>query len=196
MTDSKVDGRALMPYDEVALKVREVVGFALELETDEVQLGDSLFELGAESLDLLDMAFMLEKEYQIQFPRTDILERAAGHFGPEALVQTGLVTGLGLKLLEKGMPELDPAVLKPGLKAIDVAKMITVGSFARITYRLLEAKATFSLVCPNCGGRLEESSFMPEFVCGDCGESVPLTSGDDILLQDLIDLARDVQVEA
>jgi acyl carrier protein len=171
------------------------VAEALELELEEVQLSHSLYELGAESLDLLDMAFMLEKEYQIQFPRNDILERAASYFGEETLVQDGVVTALGLKLLEKGMPELDRSAIRPGLKAFDVAKMITVGSFVRITVRLLEAKAAFSRICPKCGGTLEESSFMPEFVCGNCGESLPLPSGDEILLQDLIDLARDVQGE-
>ena len=180
----------------VALRVREVVAESLELELDEVQLSDSLFELGAESLDLLDMAFMLEKEYQIQFPRTDILERATAHFGEEALVSDGIVTAMGLKLLEKGMPELDPAVLKPGLEAMEVAKMITVESFARITIRLLQAKAELSDICEACGGKLEESSFMPEQVCADCGTIVPLPSGDEILLNDLLALAQDVQAEA
>ncbi len=181
--------------EQVSLRVREVVAEALELEVDEVHLSDSLFELGAESLDLLDMAFMLEKEYQIQFPRTDILERATTHFGEDALVLDGIVTDMGLKLLEKGMPELDPGVLKPGLKAIEVAQMISVESFFRITLRLLEAKHSFSKVCPACGGQLEESDFMPEFVCKDCQEIVPLPSGDEILLQDLLDLAKEAGVE-
>ena len=87
------------------------------------------------------MAFMLEKEYRIQFPRADILERAAQHFREEDLVVSGVVTPLGLEMLRRGMPELDPTKFRPGLKAIDVVKMISVGSFARITVRLLEAKA-------------------------------------------------------
>lgn len=177
----------------VALRVREVVAESLELELEEAQLSDSLYELGAESLDLLDMAFMLEKEYQIQFPRTDILERATAHFGEEALVRDGIVTEMGLKLLEKGMPELDPAVLKPGLEAMDVAKMITVESFARITIRLLQAKSELSDVCEVCGGKLEESSFMPELVCANCEAIVPLPSGDEILLNDLLVLAQGVE---
>lgn len=177
----------------VALRVREVVAESLELELDDTQLSDSLYELGAESLDLLDMAFMLEKEYQIQFPRTDILERATAHFGEEALVRDGIVTEMGLKLLEKGMPELDSAVLKPGLEAMDVAKMITVESFARITIRLQQAKSELSDVCEVCGGKLEESSFMPELVCANCGAIVPLPSGDEILLNDLLVLAQGVE---
>jgi len=174
--------------EEVALQVRQAVARSLDLDIDQVQLTSSFFGLGAESLDLLDMAFMLEKKFKIQFPRTDILERATNYFGEEALVRNGNVTEFGLKLLKKGMPELDPQVLKPGLQAMDVVKMITVQSFARITWRLLQAKAEFPLVCPKCNGQLQESELMPEFTCSSCGEIVPLPSGDEILLQDLIQL--------
>jgi acyl carrier protein len=181
--------------EEVALKVREAVAASLDLSVDEVELSSSFFELGAESLDLLDMAFMLEKDFKIQFPRTDILERATNYFGEEALVENGLVTDLGRELLKKGMPELDPAKIKPGLKAIDVAKMITVESFVRITYRLLQVKAEFPRQCPKCGEQMKESDLMPEFECPNCGELVPLPSGDEILLQDLIKLSEEDQVE-
>lgn len=174
--------------DEVALKVRTLTAENLELDLEEVQMDSSFFELGAESLDLLDVAFALESEYRISFPRTDILERATEHFGEEALVKDGLVTDLGLQLLREGMPELDPDLIKPGLRDTDVAQKITVGSFARITQRLIDAKAAFSRDCPECGSALVESETMPEFECPDCGKIVPVPSGDEILMQDLIDL--------
>lgn len=174
--------------DEVVLKVRTLTAENLELDLDEVQVDSSFFELGAESLDLLDMAFALESEYGIAFPRTDILERAGSHFGEDALVQDGVVTDLGLQLLRVGMPELDPDLIAPGLRDIDVAKAITVGSFARITQRLIDAKAAFPRECPECGGDLVEAEAMPEFVCSSCGAIVPVPSGDDILMQDLIEL--------
>jgi ribosomal protein S27E len=151
-------------------------------------MDSAFFELGAESLDLLDVAFALESEYRIQFPRTDLLERATDHFGEDALVKDGLVTDLGLELLREGMPELDPDLIKPGLRDIDVAKNITVGSFARITQRLIDAKATFPRTCAECGGTLVESEAMPEFECESCGVIVPVPSGDEILMQDLIEL--------
>jgi acyl carrier protein len=174
--------------DAVVLKVRTLTAETLERDVDDVQVDSSFFELGAESLDLLDMAFALESEYGIAFPRTDLLERAGGHFGEDALVQDGLVTDLGLHLLRVGMPELDPELIKPGLRDVDVAKAITVGSFARITQRLIDAKAAFSRVCEACGGELVEAEAMPEFVCSSCGAIVPVPSGDDVLMQDLIEL--------
>jgi acyl carrier protein len=174
--------------DEVALKVRTLVAENLEIDLDDVQMSSSFFELGAESLDLLDVAFELESEYGISFPRTDILERATSHFGEDALVKDGFVTELGLELLREGMPELDRELIKPGLRDIDVAQQITVGSFARITQRLIDAKAAFPRVCPQCSGELVESPLLPEFECKECGAIVPVPSGDEVLLQDLIDL--------
>lgn len=181
-------GPGWIASDEVALRVRTLVAENLELEPEEVTLESSFFELGAESLDLLDVAFSLESEYGISFPRTDLLERASDHFGEDALVKDGLVTDLGLQLLREGMPELDPDLVKPGLRDLDVAQSITVGSFARITQRLIDAKAEMPRTCSECGGTLVESAAMPEFECEGCGRIEPLPSGDEILLQDLIDL--------
>jgi acyl carrier protein len=179
--------------EEVSRSVRAVVASSLELPLEDVRLESSLYELGAESLDLLEMAFKLEKEYQIRFPTTGILERAGQHFGKDTLSSNGVVTELGLRLLQMGMPELNPEVLKPGLRDIDVTKMIEVQSFVRITMRLLEAKAQFPRTCAQCGGQLIESTMMPEFECAECGHIVAVPSGDDILLQDLIELHQDVQ---
>jgi acyl carrier protein len=174
--------------DEVALRVRALTAVNLELDVEEVQMESSFFELGAESLDLLDVAFALESEYRISFPRTDILARATIHFGEDALVKEGLVTDLGLQLLREGMPELDPDLIKPGLRDTDVAQKITVGSFARITQRLIDAKAAFPRSCPECSSTLLESQALPEFECASCGTIVPVPSGDEILMQDLIEL--------
>lgn len=174
--------------DEVAERVRAVIAEKLELELDEVRLESTFFALGAESLDLLDIAFALESEYGISFPRTDILERATEHFGEDALVKDGLVTDLGLSLLREGMPELDPELVKPGLRDVDVAESISVASFARITQRLIDAKAQFPRECPSCSTAMVESELIPEFECPACGRIVPLPSGDEILMRDLIDL--------
>ncbi len=147
----------------------------------------SFFELGAESLDLLDVAFALESEYRISFPRTDILERATEHFGEEALVKDGLVTDLGLQLLREGMPELDPDLIKPGLRDTDVAQKITVGSFARITQRLIDAKADFSRTAPSAGAASSSRRSCPSSSAPAAARSFPFRAATSAL-QDLIDL--------
>jgi acyl carrier protein len=180
----------------VERKVREIVAKALYMEVEDVQPSSLLLEeLGAESLDLLDIAFMLEREFKIEFPRTDIMERASQYFGEETLVNDGKVTDIGLELVRRGMPEIDQERLVPGMLAVNVIRMISVQTFVRIVMRLLEAKAQFPHECPNCGTMMQESDVMPELVCPKCGEITPLTSGDDILLQDLISLSKDLEFD-
>ncbi|MDQ3928608.1 MAG: phosphopantetheine-binding protein [Chloroflexota bacterium] len=176
----------------VEQKVKEAVARALDLDVEDVQLSSSLIgDLGAQSLDLLDIAFTLEREFNIQFPHTDILERASKRFGDDALVKDGLVTSFGLDLIHKAMPELEPGQLQPKMRAIDVARLITVGSFARIVVRLLEANRDFPRECPNCGTTMNEAANAPELVCPNCKKIVILPSGDDVLFQDLVALTEE-----
>lgn len=180
------------PISEAVIeqKVKEAVARALDLDIDDVQLSSSLVDdLGAQSLDLLDIAFTLEREFKIQFPHTDILERASKRFGDEALMKDGLVTSFGLDLIRKGMPELKPDQLHSKMRARDVAGLITVGSFVRIVARLLEANRDFPRECPDCGTTMNEAQNAPELVCPNCGKIVILPSGDDVLFHDLVALS-------
>lgn len=183
------------PQDgDIDRRVLAIVAEALDADPETVTAQTSLeADLGAESLDFLDIAFMLEREFNVRFPRTDFLERAADHFGEENLVKGEVISPLGLKLLAKGMPELDPEQLKPGLKVTDVRRMIVAGTFVRVTKRLMEARQTLDPNCPKCGTKMDESSSIPELDCPSCGEVTPFPSGDDFLFQDMLALEDDVR---
>ena len=188
------DESAVIPLTVIEEKVRAAVAESLELDMEDVHLSSSLFgELGAESLDLLDASFILEREFRIQFPRTDILERATQHFGEDALIINGRVTEFGVKLLRQAMPEVEPEAFQPNMLAMEVAEKITVQSLVRIVTRLLEAKAAFPRQCPNCGSLRVEADVLPELICPQCGESQLLPTGDEIMIQDLKELGGEVE---
>jgi acyl carrier protein len=158
-----------------------------------VKLTSSLqHDLGAESLDYLDIAFRLEREYKVHFPREDLLARAAEFFGgADNLVQAGVVTDVGLKMLRTAMPEVDPAMLKTGLRAEQVPGLFTVGTFARVLDRLLAAKETMSRVCPKCGATMQDSNLLPEMSCAACQTTVPFPTGDEVMFQELVRLSKE-----
>jgi acyl carrier protein len=188
---STVPQQEIITREEVEQKVIAAVAHALDLDPRQVSPSASLTaELGAESLDFLDIAFTLEREFNVQLPRLDILQRATEHFGEDTLVKDGVVTDRGLELLRRGMPEIGAERFRPGLKATEVAAMFNVATFERILLRLLEAKRELPRDCPRCGGPMVESPVTPELVCESCEESVPLPSGDEILLRDIIALDR------
>ena len=180
-----------IPREVIEEKVIRAVANALDLEPEEVTLTSSLqHDLGAESLDYLDIAFSLEREFKVHFPREDLLQRAGDHFGEDNLMLDGLVTDFGLRILGSAMPEIDPDLLKPGLRASQVPGLFTVETFVRVLDRLLTAKEQMSRQCPQCGAELAESSALPEYVCPACQTTVPFPSGDDVMFDELVRLSR------
>ncbi len=183
-----------IPRTELEQKVMAAIANALDLETDEVKLNDSMQDdLGAESLDYLDIAFTLEREFKVHFPREDLMQRASDHFGEDTLVDQSEITPLGLRMLRSAMPEVDPGLLQPGLKASQVPGLFTVETFVRVLDRLLAAKEVLSRDCPECGAQMEDSSVLPELACPDCEATVPFPSGDEVLFQDMLQLSDEQQ---
>jgi acyl carrier protein len=135
--------------DENAIyeKVKESVVEALGIDDDEVTPNALLFDdLGAESLDLLDIVFRLEKEFGIKIPRggiqADALSAEGENLTEEDLVVDGVLTPLGIEKLKTSMPELDPARITEGFRADDIATLFTVQTFVNITKNLLKEKGT------------------------------------------------------
>ena len=186
----------LVADEEVDRKVLEVIAHSMDRPVSEVAPTSSLeMDLGAQSLDYLDIAFSLEREFRIQFPRTDFLQRASDHFGEENLVKDGVFSELGLRLLAEGMPELDATQLKPGLRVDEVRRMFTVATFIRVTKQLLRSKANADRTCPKCKAQLEDSPTLPEFVCSACQASVPLPPADDVLFEHLLSVEQSAKAK-
>lgn len=58
--------------DNLFVKIREVVAEKLSVEEDEVTLESSFIDdLGADSLDLVEMIMALEEEFEIEIPDSD-----------------------------------------------------------------------------------------------------------------------------
>jgi acyl carrier protein len=185
-----------IPLATLERKVAQAVAAALDIKPEQVTPSSSLHgDLGAESLDFLDIAFSLEREFKVHFPRQDLLERAAKYFGEDSLVEHGVVTEVGLQMLRSAMPEVDPSRVKPGLRAVDVPDLFTVRTFVRVLDRLLAAKQSLPRQCADCGKELSESSALPELVCTSCDKTFPFPSGDDVLYEDLVRMSQEAGFE-
>ena len=126
-------------------KVKESVVEALGVDEEEVTPNAVLFDdLGAESLDLLDIVFRLEKEFGIKIPRggiqADALSAEGENLKEEDLVVDGVLTPLGIEKLKKAMPEVDPSRITEGFRADDIPTIFTVQTFVNITKKLVEEK--------------------------------------------------------
>ena len=111
--------------EEVFEKVKEALIDALGVDDDEVTPDATMVgDLGAESIDFLDIVFKLEKAFDIQIPREelfpdDILTNAE-------YVQDGKVTEAGLALLKERMPFADLTRFEENPLVQDFGNLLTV----------------------------------------------------------------------
>ncbi|MGC9453659.1 MAG: acyl carrier protein [Phycisphaerae bacterium] len=95
-----------MTEQEVLEKVRDTLVEALGVDDDEVTPEATLTgDLGAESIDFLDIVFRLEKTFNIKIPRGELFPDNVLN-NPE-FVQDGKLTDQGLEQLKQRMPHLD-----------------------------------------------------------------------------------------
>ena len=141
--------------------------------------------------------FVLEKAYRIRLPRLSLMQHLEEHFGQEALVAEGELTELGLEILRRMRPEIDPSHFRPGVRVEEINRLLTAQTFVRLVLRLLEAKseALQKMQEDGCGScsssHIRDSDVAPEFTCDDCGAVFPVPSGDDTLMQDVLSLGLD-----
>lgn len=119
-------------------KVQSCIAEALGLDTDEVSYSSRLIgDLGAESLDFLDIAFRLERAFDIRIPRGGI-ETASkeGLADGESYEVNGVLTDRAREQLALHMPEVPRAEFKPGLKVSEVPTLMRVGTFYNVAVGL------------------------------------------------------------
>ena len=93
-----------MTRDEIFQKVAATLVEALNVDEDQVTLASTLQgDLGAESIDFLDIVFRLEREFSIKIPRNELFPESIFQGDPD-FVKDGKVTAKGLAELRAKMP--------------------------------------------------------------------------------------------
>jgi acyl carrier protein len=116
--------------DEVFKKVQTALIDALGVDEEEVTPQATMVgDLGAESIDFLDIVFKLEKSFGIEIPRKelspeDILTNAD-------FVQDGKVTPAGIAELKRRMPFVDFAKFESNPQVREFSNLLTVGDLCR-----------------------------------------------------------------
>lgn len=129
---------------EIFEKVRESIVEALGVDEEDVAPSATLFDdLGAESLDLLDIVFRLEKTFGIKIPRGGIQQDilAAEGIKEEDVLIDGAFTAFGAEKLRERMPEIDKDRICEGFRVDDIPTLFTVQTFVNIVKQVLLEKA-------------------------------------------------------
>jgi len=121
----------MMTKDEVYKKVSTTLVEALNVDEEEVKPGATLQgDLGAESIDFLDIVFRLEREFGIKIPRGELFPESIFQ-GDADMVQGGKVTTKGLGELRSKMPYADLSAFERNPDINKMSDLFTVELITR-----------------------------------------------------------------
>ena len=127
---------AEMTRDEIMEKVKDILIEALGVDDDEVT-PDAIIrdDLGAESIDFLDIQFRLEKEFGIKIPRGEMMPENMA--SDETYVKDGKMTEAGVDELKTRMPHADFKDFSAGDDLDSMSKLFTVDAVTNYVERKL-----------------------------------------------------------
>jgi acyl carrier protein len=121
----------MLTRDEIYQKVTTTLVEALNVDEDEIQPTATLQgDLGAESIDFLDIVFRLEREFGIKIPRGELFPESIFQGDPE-FVRDGKVTDKGIAELRVRMPLADLDEFEKDRQVSHIGDLFTVDLIAR-----------------------------------------------------------------
>lgn len=128
-----------MNVENVYPKLRTIIADVLVLDEDDVALTSRLIgDLGAESIDFLDLVFQLEKEFEIKIPRGQLEKNARGDLSEAEFEQNGVLTTAGMQALRQYLAEVPAEHFKANMKLNEIPALFTVETFCKL---IVAAKA-------------------------------------------------------
>ena len=114
--------------------IRQVMGIKLETITIASVL---VSDLGAESIDLLDLSFLIEDTFGIVIEPNEFKKEAKARIPDGVYEKNGFITEEGLIQLRRSLPEVDQTRIVTGFRKADVPSLLTVGVFVHLIQRKL-----------------------------------------------------------
>jgi acyl carrier protein len=125
-----------MTRDEVYSKVQEVLIDALGVDEDEVTPEATLTsDLGAESIDFLDIVFKLEQTFGFKIAQGELFPENVAQ--DPRFVKDGKVTPEGLAALREKLPHADFSKFESNPEITKVAEVFTVDALVNFVERKL-----------------------------------------------------------
>ena len=131
----------MVTQEDIYRKVSATLAAALNVDEDDVTPGATLQgDLGAESIDFLDIVFRLEREFGIKIPRGELFPESIFQGDPD-FVQNGKVTDKGIAELRARMPFADLSEFEKDPELSHIGDLFTVDLIVRFIRGKLSSDA-------------------------------------------------------
>ena len=132
----------MLTQQEIYQRVAQTLVESLNVDECEIAPGARLQgDLGAESIDFLDIIFRLEREFGIKIDRAELFPESIFQ-GKAEFVQDGKVTALGLEELRRRLPFADCTAFEKDPEIRRVGDLFTVDLMTRFVQSKLIANRT------------------------------------------------------
>ncbi len=130
-----------MTEQEIFQKLLPLLSDVTGVAESKITMESGLMEdLGAESLDLLDLSFLIEETFAVALEADAFEREATARIPGGSFEKDGYLTPEALRELQKAMPEVPPEKFKPGMKKMEIPSVLNVGVFVHIIQRKLNEK--------------------------------------------------------
>jgi acyl carrier protein len=128
----------VMSREEIFVNIQETLVDALGVDEEEVTEAATLKgDLGAESIDFLDIVFRLEKSFNIKIPRGELFPEDV--LNNAEYVENGRMTTAGLTELKKLMPHADFSTFEQDPDVSKMPDLFTVNTLVKYVENKLQA---------------------------------------------------------
>lgn len=128
-----------MNVESVYPKVRQIIADVLVIDEEEISLPSRLIaDLGAESIDFLDLVFQIEKEFGIKIPRGQLEKNARGDLAEDEFEKGGVLTTEGMTALKNYLNEVPVEYFKANMKVNEIPMLFTVETFCKLIVAALQ----------------------------------------------------------
>ena len=169
----------LVSEETVFKELKKAIVETLQVDEGSIEPGSSFTnDLGAESLDFLDINYRLEQSFGIKMARHFVLEHIEEMFGEgTAIDDDGCLTEKSVALLNLRYDN-NMSGLAAGMDMDEIPGMLTVESFAK---GIMDILGSLPEQCPKCSSTGWKSEDGMKVICGSCGESAAYINGDTLI---------------
>lgn len=135
-------GECMQTSQEIFRKLIPLIRETTGVREEQITMDAVLMEdLGAESLDLLDLSFLIEETFGVTIEADEFEQQATLRIPGGVYERDGILTEGALAELRRALPEVPPEKLQPGLKKVEVPAVLNVAVFVHVIQRKLAEKS-------------------------------------------------------
>lgn len=126
--------------EKVVQIVKEAIVESVGVRLDDIKLDSQLVnDLGADSLDLVELMYQLETRFNVSLERGAVLQRIKSKMPEDELLdKDGFLTKAGKKMIKREIPELANVDFPQGMTLNALVSYFTVEIFVNLILRILE----------------------------------------------------------